>query len=140
MWNIYGYSWILYIIRDLKYSLINPFTNFENYFENLYKENKDKYIEESLLYFNSNASNLKVLNFIYSNLLEASGIWERKLFKLALMNLFYKIWTAIIRVRNYPQNIFKLSVTKTKEHRRAYIRILFFKLTIKLKGAVEKCI
>lgn len=140
LWNIYGYSWILYIIRDLKYSLINPFTNFENYFESLYKENKDKYIEESLLYFNSNASNLKVLNFIYSNLLEASGIWERKLFKLALMNLFYKIWTAIIRVRNYPQNIFKLSIAKTKEHRRAYIRILFFKLTIKLKGAVEKCI
>lgn len=140
VWNIYGYSWILYIIRDLKYSLINPFTNFENYFESLYKENKNKYIEESLLYFNSNASNLKVLNFIYSNLLEASGIWERKLFKLALMNFFYKIWAAIIRVRNYPQNIFKLSITKTKEHRRAYIRILFFKLTIKLKGAVEKCI
>ena len=30
----------------------------------------------------------------------------------------------------------KISITKTKEHRRAYIRILFFKLTIKLKGAV----
>ena len=139
VWNIYRYSWVLYIIRDLKYSLINPFSNFENYFESLYKENKDKYIEESLLYFNSNVSNLKVLNFIYSNLLEASGIWERKLFKYGLRTLFYKIWTAIIRVRNYPQNIFKFNITKTKEHRRAYIRILFFKLTIKLKGEA-KCI
>ena len=136
VWNIYRYSWVLYIIRDLQYALINPFNNFKNYFENLHKENKDKYIEESLLYFNSNASNLKILNFIYSNLLEASGIWERKLFKYSLITLFYKIWTAIIRIRNYPQNIFKISITKTKEHRRAYIRILFFKLTIKLKGAV----
>ncbi|TXJ54227.1 glycosyltransferase family 2 protein [Brachyspira aalborgi] len=132
VWNIYRYSWVLYIIRDLQYALINPFNNFEN----LYKENKEKYIEESLLYFNSNASNLKVLNFIYSNLLEASGIWERKLFKYSLITFFYKIWKAIIRIRNYPQNIFKISITKTKEHRRAYIRILFFKLTIKLKGAV----
>mgnify|MGYP004426644983 FL=1 len=136
VWNIYHYSWVLYIIRDLKYSLINPFSNFENYFESLYKENKEKYIEESLLYFNSNASNLKVSNFIYSNLLEASGFWERKLFKYSLITLFYKIWMAIIRIRNYPKNIFKISITKTKEHRRAYIRILFFKLTIKLKGAV----
>ena len=136
VWNIYRYSWVLYIIRDLKYSLINPFSNFENYFESLYKENKDKYIEESLLYFNSNVSNLKILNFIYSNLSDASGFWERKLFKYSLITLFYKIWAAIIRIRNYPQNIFKISITKTKEHRRAYIRILFFKLTIKLKGAV----
>ena len=136
VWNIYRYSWVLYIIRDLQYALINPFNNFKNYFENLHKENKDKYIEESLLYFNSNASNLKILNFIYSNLSDASGFWERKLFKYSLITLFYKIWTAIIRIRNYPQNIFKISITKTKEHRRAYIRILFFKLTIKLKGAV----
>ena len=136
IWNIYSYSWVLYIIRDLQYALINPFNNFENYFENLHKENKDKYIEESLLYFNSNASNLKILNFIYSNLSDASGFWERKLFKYSLITFFYKIWTAIIRIRNYPQNIFKISITKTKEHRRAYIRILFFKLTIKLKGAV----
>ena len=35
VWNIYRYSWVLYIIRDLKYSLINPFSNFENYFESL---------------------------------------------------------------------------------------------------------
>lgn len=136
VWNIYRYSWVLYIVRDLKYSFINPFDNFDGYFESLYKADKDKYIEESLLYFNSNASNLKILNFIYSNLLEASGVWERKLFKYSLRAFFYKIWTAIIRVKNYPQNIFRINITKTKEHRRAYIRILFFKLTIKLKGAI----
>lgn len=136
VWNIYRYSWVLYIVRDLKYSFINPFDNFDGYFESLYKADKDKYIEESLLYFNSNASNLKILNFIYSNLLDASGVWERKLFKYSLKVFFYKIWTAIIRVKNYPQNIFRINITKTKEHRRAYIRILFFKLTIKLKGAM----
>ncbi|WP_307971153.1 hypothetical protein [uncultured Brachyspira sp.] len=79
---------------------------------------------------------MKILNFIYSNLSDASGFWERKLFEYSLITFFYKIFTAIIRIRNYPQNIFKISITKTKEHRRAYIRILFFKLTIKLKGAV----
>lgn len=136
VWNIYRYSWVLYIIRDLKYSFINPFDNFDSYFESLYKVDKDKYIKESLIYFNSNVSNLKILNFIYSNLLEASGVWERKLFKYSLRTFFYKIFTAIIRVQNYPQNIFKVDITKTKEHRRAYIRILFFKLTIKLKGAI----
>ena len=139
IWNIYRYSWVLYIIRDLKYSFINPFNNFDGYFERLYKMNKDKYIEESLKYFHSSASNLKILNFIYSNLLEASGAWERKLFKYSLITFCYKAFTAIIRVRNYPQKIFRINITKTKEHRRAYIHILFFKLTIKLKERL-KCI
>lgn len=139
VWNIYRYSWVLYIIRDLKYSFINPFNNFDGYFESLYRNNKDKYIEESLKYFHSSASNLKILNFIYSNLLEASGAWERKLFKYSLITFCYKAFTAIIRVQNYPQKIFRINITKTKEHRRAYIHILFFKLTIKLKERL-KCI
>ena len=133
VWNIYRNSWMLYIIRDLKYSFIEPFKNFDGYFDYIYNEDKSKYLEESLEYFNSNISNLNVLNFVYNNLIEASGTFEKKLFKYMLISKYYKIYKAITRIRNYPQALFNISITKTNEYRRMYIRFLFFKLTLKLK-------
>ena len=97
-------------------------------------EDKDKYTKESLEYFNSNISNLNILNFLYLNLLDASGIWERNSFKYSLISLLYKLYTSIIRIRNYPQAVFKINVTKNNEYRRMYIRLLFFKITLKLKS------
>lgn len=134
VWDIYRYSWILYIIRDLKYSFIEPFNNFDNYFNNLLAQNKEVYINESIEYFNSNLSNLNVLNFIYSNLLDSSGIWEKNMFKYSLISYTYKIFKALTRIRNYPNALFSINITKTKEHRRMYVKLLFFKLTIKLKS------
>lgn len=134
VWDIYRYSWILYIIRDLKYSFIEPFNNFDNYFNNLLAQNKEVYINESIEYFNSNLSNLNILNFIYSNLLDSSGIWEKNMFKYSLMSYTYKIFKSLTRIRNYPNALFSINITKTKEHRRMYIKLLFFKLTIKLKS------
>ncbi|WP_297295253.1 glycosyltransferase family 2 protein [uncultured Brachyspira sp.] len=134
VWNIYRSSWVLYIIRDLKYSFIEPFKNFDGYFNYLLNEDKDKYTKESLEYFNSNISNLNILNFLYLNLLDASGIWERNSFKYSLISLLYKLYTSIIRIRNYPQAVFKINVTKNNEYRRMYIRLLFFKITLKLKS------
>lgn len=134
VWDIYRYSWVLYIIRDLKYSFIEPFNNFDNYFNNLLAQSKEVYINESIEYFNSNLSNLNVLNFIYSNLLDSSGIWEKNMFKYSLISYTYKIFKALTRIRNYPNALFSINITKTKEHRRMYIKLLFFKLTIKLKS------
>ena len=134
VWDIYRYSWILYIIRDLKYSFIEPFNNFDNYFNNLLAQNKEVYINESIEYFNSNLSNLNILNFIYSNLLDSSGIWEKNMFKYSLMSYTYKIFKSLTRIRNYPNALFSINITKTKEHRRMYVKLLFFKLTIKLKS------
>lgn len=134
VWDIYRYSWVLYIIRDLKYSFIEPFNNFDNYFNNLLAQSKEVYINESIEYFNSNLSNLNVLNFIYSNLLDSSGIWEKNMFKYSLMSYTYKIFKALTRIRNYPNALFSINITKTKEYRRMYIKLLFFKLTIKLKS------
>lgn len=134
VWDIYRYSWVLYIIRDLKYSFIEPFNNFDNYFNNLLAQSKEVYINESIEYFNSNLSNLNVLNFIYSNLLDSSGIWEKNMFKYSLISYTYKIFKALTRIRNYPNALFSINITKTKEHRRMYVKLLFFKLTIKLKS------
>lgn len=134
VWDIYRYSWVLYIIRDLKYSFIEPFNNFDNYFNNLLAQSKEVYINESIEYFNSNLSNLNVLNFIYSNLLDSSGIWEKNMFKYSLISYIYKIFKALTRIRNYPNALFSINITKTKEHRRMYVKLLFFKLTIKLKS------
>ena len=134
VWDIYRYSWVLYIIRDLKYSFIEPFNNFDNYFNNLLAQSKEVYINESIEYFNSNLSNLNVLNFIYSNLLDSSGIWEKNMFKYSLISYTYKIFKALTRIRNYPNALFSINITKTKEHRRIYVKLLFFKLTIKLKS------
>lgn len=134
VWDIYRYSWVLYIIRDLKYSFIEPFNNFDNYFNNLLAQSKEVYINESIEYFNYNLSNLNVLNFIYSNLLDSSGIWEKNMFKYSLISYTYKIFKALTRIRNYPNALFSINITKTKEHRRIYVKLLFFKLTIKLKS------
>lgn len=133
IWNIYRYSWVLYIIRDLKYSFIKPFNNFDPYFKKLYHSNKEQYLNESLEYFSSNISNLNVLTFLYKNLLDASGGWERNMFKYAFISYSYRIYKAITRIRNYPQALLNISITKTTEHRRMYITFLGFNLTIKLK-------
>ncbi len=134
VWNIYRYSWVLYIIRDLKYSFIEPFNNFDKYFYNLLMKDKEAYIKESIEYFDSNLSNLNILNFIYNNLLDSSGVWEKNMFKYSIISYTYKIFKALTRIRNYPNALFSINITKTKEHRRMYIKLLFFKLTIKLKS------
>ena len=97
-------------------------------------KDKDQYIKESIEYFDSNLSNLNILNFIYNNLLDSSGIWEKNMFKYFLISYFYKIFKSLTRIRNYPNALFSINVTKTKEHRRMYIKFLFFKLTLKLKS------
>lgn len=134
VWHIYRVSWVLYITRDLKYSFIEPLKNFDKYFNDLIVKDKDQYIKESIEYFDSNLSNLNILNFIYNNLLDSSGIWEKNMFKYFLISYFYKIFKSLTRIRNYPNALFSINVTKTKEHRRMYIKFLFFKLTLKLKS------
>ncbi|MEI0700124.1 glycosyltransferase family 2 protein [Brachyspira intermedia] len=133
VWNIYRHYWMLYIIRDLRYSFIGPFQNFDGYFEYLFNKDKNKYVEESLEYFHSNISNLNVLNFVYKQLLDSSGVMEEKSFKYALRSQLYRFFSSIIRIRNYPQALFNISITKSNEYKRMHIRFLFFKLTVKLK-------
>lgn len=88
-WDNYRKYWIFYITRDLRYQFINIYANYENYFLQLFENNKEQYLKETYDFFalyHVKTSNL--LNFIEYNMYESTcGYIDAYLFTFQQQNI-----------------------------------------------------
>ena len=133
VWHLYRSVWSLYIARDMDYLFINMFDRFEDCMRNLYKSDKEKYIEESKLIFNGHAKHSEVLKFIREQLYASNNFSERKLWQLARTTWFYKLTYKLASPLNIPSLLFSIKKINIEKNKRLYITILGIKITIKLK-------
>lgn len=123
VWEKYGVLWQLYITRDIQYQFLNPYMNLENYLLDLSKENKEKYINESIKLFQYHYIKISnLLKFIQYNLYKSNG---------GNINvLIYLIHKYKNSFKSFTQNIFHYLFSVNRNYDRVTIYFLGFKITI----------
>ena len=120
VWEKYRVLWQLYITRDIQYIFLNPYLNLENYLLNLQKENKEKYINESVKLFQYNYIRISnLLKFIQSNLYESNG---------------GNINVLIDSVYEFIKDIFHYLFSINRNYERITIYFFGIKITVKRKS------
>lgn len=121
VWEKYRALWALYITRDLNYTFIRMFEQYEDYMINLVNLDKEKYIFESLKLFKGDSKTSNLLKFIEYHLYQSNYGNIYKLCESIKNNSFFD--------KDY--NVLHRLLSVKIENNKVIIYFLFFKITFK---------